>query len=337
MTVHLGKKLEWLAGKLEATPGTYETVAAADFDVRIFNLEVSPLEIDMDDEGAKDATGNHAETIALAGAKSASINFSVRCNWGGAVATEPKWWKFAKACGAGSKVYTTAGVSLVGRTQYDGVTISFVYGVTELGGAAPVTTLYKFKGCMGDMTIGADGIGKPWMAKFAFKGALSAVIDGTALVLTAPDASGSEMFALNTIAINSVAKRCSKFSFSTGNDIQPIIDQLDGSGYLHYAVVGRKPRISIDPLAVKQATQDIHAVVTAETTYPIAIATSAATPHFTLSGISCQLMPPKMVAREGLMAWDSTYRCLANGVTGALIEATLTVEDTWELLQGAKA
>lgn len=332
-----GTRLRTLIAKAESVNGTAETPLAADFDTRIFNLEFSPYEIGMDDEGAKDANGTHAETLFIAGETIGSISFACRMNYGASAAAFGKWSKFAKACGMGEKAWTTAGISLLPRTQYDTESLTMWIIDTELGGGSPVSTIYKFKGCVGNMVVGCDGIGKPWMAKFAFKGCCYDVFDGSALALTAPDATHPEIYLTNALTINSIAKYVSKWSMDCGNDVQPLYDQSDATGVGCFCITARKPRFTCDPLSVKQATEDVFDIVTAETPYTIYVKAPATSSHLTVKVMSAQLIPPKLAAREGFVSTERTYRALANGVAGALIDSDLTVEDTWELMNGARA
>ena len=327
----------WMAVKLEGTPGTIETVADSDFNVRIRNIEITP-NIPVDDEGAKYQTGNHAEDESLHGAQSVTIKCAVRAAWGGAVATPPDWWKLAQACGCGVLSYTTAGRGLVGRNAYDDTTASIIIADKEIGSSGgPITTLYKCAGCMGNMTLKADKVGDPWLAEFEFTGKLVDVVDGTALVLTSPQTELGEMFLSNVLTIDSVAKKVSKFQFTMGNTVSPIADQSNATGYSHYVITDRKPRFSCDPLAVKQATTDWLNDLLTENTGSATLATAAATPHFTLRFPDLQPITTALASREGLVAWENNYKALMNGpATGALVDSTLTHEDTWELLQGAK-
>ena len=327
-----------MAVKLETVAGTPETLADADFDMRLRNIDFTP-DIPVDDEGSKYQNGNHAEDESIHGAQSVSIKCSSRMYWGGAVATPPDWWKLAKICGSGVVSYTTVGRGLVGRQAYDDQTGTIWIQDTQIGtSGGPVTTLYKFAGCMGNMTIHADKPGDPWVVDFEIKGRLVDVVDGTALVLTGPSTELREIFLSNTFTIGGVAKKISKFSFTTGNTVSPLQNQADATGYSHFVISRRQPRFSCDPLAVKQATDDWLNTMLTEGTGPIILTSAAATPHFTLKIVDAQLLSNAMASREGLVAWEQNYKALMNGpAAGSLIDSALTYEDTWELLQGAKA
>jgi hypothetical protein len=328
-----------MAIKAETTPGTYETIADADFNLRLRNIEITP-NIAIDDEGAKYANGNHAEDESLHGAQSVTVKCSCRVAWGGAVAVAPDWWKLANACGCGTlTIYSAAGRSIVGRQAYDDVTASIVVADKEIGSSGgPVTTLYKCAGCIGEMTIHADKPGDPWIADFEFQGKLVDVVDGTALVLTAPAPELGEMFLSNVCTVDGVARKISKFSFKTGNTITPIVDQSNATGYSHFVITKRQPRFSCDPLAVKQATTDWLNDLLTENTGTITLATAASSPHLTLVIPRAQPLTTSLASREGLVAWENNYKCLSNGPSaGSLVIAALTYEDTWELLQGARS
>lgn len=338
MGVNMLSVNRWMAIKTETTKGTMEVLADSDFNLRCRNIEITP-NVAIDDEGAKFGNGNHAEDRSLHGAQSVTVKFSIRCAWGGAVGTEPDWWKALYGCGTGLTTYTTAGHGVVGRTAYDDATVSIIVADREIGSSGgPVTTLYKVAGAMGNCTIKADKPGDPWTADFEYTGKLVDVVDGTALVLTSPASETGEMFLSNVCTVNGTARKISKFSFTTGNTISPIVDQSDATGYSHFVVSRRQPRFSCDPLATKQATEDWLNDLLTEDTSTITLATAASSPRFTLTIPNAQPLTVALASRDGLVAWENNYKCLSNGPSsGSLVVAALTYEDTWELLQGARA
>jgi hypothetical protein len=328
----LSKNLRYLVAKVESTPGTAVTPASADFDVRIWNPEMT-LTVEVDDEASKDATGDHAEYESVAGAQFGQLTFQIKCPWGGAVATDPKWWKFAKMCGAKDKDYTTTGVAVTPDKSEDTATYTIWAFDVERGGAAPVTTIYKFAGCMGNMVLGAEKIGGPLTATCTVTGKLQDIVDGTAQVLTAPDTAIPEKWLSSTFTWGGSTVFCSSWALDFGNEIVPVYDQSDATGIGYFSIATRRPRFTCNPLAQKQATDDVLADVLAQTTGAITVNTT----NFTIKGVDAQLLPPSLADREGFVSWDRTYKLLRNGVAGSLIDSDLTTEQTWEILQGARA
>ena len=90
------KPKNFVAAKLETTYGTAITVAAADFNVRIFDVSVDP-EIEMYMNSF--ASGRHSMGQATPGKKKCHIKFKVNMQCGSALGTAPTMGKFFKACG----------------------------------------------------------------------------------------------------------------------------------------------------------------------------------------------------------------------------------------------
>lgn len=323
--------LRYAAVKVESTPGTMETPASADFKYRLRDLEITP-EIEFDDEASKVATGDHAEDIAIAGVRAASLSFYVKGAWGGAVNTAPNWWDLAKMCGAGEIAYGSTGVALVGRKAYDKVTHTIWVVDVERKASGAVHTAYQFAGCMGNMLLLAEGIGKPWLARFNIRGKFIDVDEISALDMTSPDTTKPEVALNNTFTIGGNTRCISQFQFDTGNDVQPVYCTGEETGISHFGIVSRRPRFSCNPLSTKQSDYDVFDDVINETTQVV----SNASTNFTLKILKAQTMNPALAAREGLVNWNLNLRALKNGTTGSLVDSDLTPEDTWELLQGSR-
>lgn len=329
----LSKVLRYAVMEVETVVGTAETPLAADFDVRLWNPEIT-VTVDMDDEASKDATGDHAEFESLAGTTHGQIAFEMLLPWSGTVDTDPKWFKVAESCGAVTKDYGVTGVAILPDQINDEKTCTIWAFDKERGGAAPVSTIYKFAGCMGNMIIGCDKPGAPWKAQCVFSGKLQDVVDGTALELTAPDSALPEKWLSSTYTWGGGGTfYASSWQLDMGNEIVPVYDQSDATGISHFSIGTRKPRWSTNPLAQKQATDDVFAAVVAQTTGALSVNST----NFTLKGVDAQLLSAALADREGFVAWDQTYKLLRNGVTGSLIDSDLTVEQTWELLHGTRA
>ena len=328
----LSQNLRYLVAEVEGTPGTMETPAAADFDVRIYNPEFT-ITVDQDDEAAKDATGDHGEYESIPGKSYGTINFSVKLNWAGAVGTDPAWWKFAAGCGAKQKAYGATGVAITPDQEYDTKTLTIWVYDKERGGATPVTTIYKFSGCMGNMVIGAEATGSPWVGQFSFTGKLEDIVDGTALALTGPDTALPEKFLSSTYTWNSETQYISSWSFDVGNEIVPMYDQSEATGIGYYSIASRRPRFMCNPLAQKQATEDVLDDLLSVNAGPISLTSE----HFTLKAVDAQLLSSGIANREGFVSWDRVYKCLRNFDGSDVIDSDLTAEQTWELLVGARA
>jgi len=334
--------LRYLVGKLEDTPGTMETPTGDDFNVRVKNPEISPI-IEWDDDAAKFASGNHGEEEAVAGAQSATINFSIRMGMGDSVILEPNWAKYFNACGIKGATVSTTGISYQPLKEYDNKPITiWVYDILT-GSSSPTGLVYKFAGCIGNVNFGCENIGKPWIASFSFTGKCSDIADvANASLLDGADfdTAHPEKFLSNTLTIDTVNQCVTKFQLDAGNEISPLYCQSELTGITYYQITNRKPRFSCDPLMKSVATEDIWGDMISGLTGSQSINTVAvalASDNFALNIPKAQQIQANLANREGLVSWDDNYRCLANGWTGSVASATYEPEVTWELLLGTRA
>lgn len=325
---------------VESAPGTYVAPATADHVIRIRNVEFTP-DIPVDDDGSKYANGHHAEDQSIATTQSGTLSFEAKIITSGAAATEPQWFTLAKMCGCDVLTFATnKGKGLVRRKAKDDTTYSCAVYDTEIGvgSGTAVTTIYKMAGCVGNMTVSA-AINGVWTAKFSVKGKLNDIVDGTDIALNAGIGSQlAQPFAGDAVSIHTTASAVSQWEFDLGNEMQPVYLSSDATGISHYVLTGAKPRFKCNPLAVKQATTDWlakHLTHTSSASTYITVGTAAAT-KYTLKVIDAQPVTPALGSREGLVSWDLTFRGLANGVPGTLLDSTtgLTQEDTFLLLHG---
>ena len=341
MSEYYNKNLRILVGKLETTPGTMETLTNSDFDVRVRNPEVS-LAIEVDDEASKYANGYHTEDEVVMGTQQGQITFDIRMTCAGTVTSEPKWWKFAKGCGLKSRTWTTNGIGLNPRKEYDESTMTiWVYDIQR--GASPSAVCYKFAGCMGNMTIGAEGVGKPWIANFTFTGKVydvdMNVSNADILELFNPDTTCSDKMLKDTIMVGDTTENCSSFMLDLGNDIQGQVNQADDSGFDYFAITARRPRLTLNPLM--KNTRDVWGDLTSGLTgcpgtYELFIGDTGLNNKYTLRIPKAQIISGTPADQNGFVSWDQNWKLLTNGTTGALADSDLTQEDTFELLQGSR-
>lgn len=352
MSSFFSNNLRILVAKLEATPGVSLDVVDADFDVRIRNPVVTPT-IEADDEASKYASGDHGEDESIMGAQSATIEFQVKmsaCEITSSMTTAncPPWWKFAEACGCVKKAYlngsNTIGISLQPKKASDVRTMTIcVYDFPRNydSGSAIQALRYTFAGCMGKMTIGAEGVGKPWTASFSFTGKLKDI--DMADKVDVPDISIddgiiAEKMLNYQLKFGNDQKKISTFKLDAGNEISPLIDQSDPTGYAYYSITKRIPRFSCNPLADATFTSTFERWKN-ETTVPIELKSTMADSGYTLYVPKSQQLTGGIANREGLINWDLNFKALrrrAAEITGDGMSPTTDQEVTWELLIGKR-
>lgn len=336
----------FLIGKLESSPGVMETPSGADFNVRIRSPEITPI-VEWADDASKYANGNHSEDEDIAGAQSATISFQVRLGIGDAIATAPNYTKYLNACGLQDFVYGSTGRGFRPAKAYDTKTMTlWVYDV-ETGGATPAAIVYKFAGCMGTCIIGQDGIGKPMVASFTFTGkcidvedvAFASIPEGADF-----DSSHAEKNLNQTLAFGAAVQKVSSWSLDCGNEVTPLINQGDVTGYDYYQITNRKPRLSANPMTAAISVEDVwgHMVSGLTGTQAVYVTGMSMTGgNIGLTIPKAQKVQANMANREGIINYDTQWRLLGNGWTGALATSTFTgvgaPEVTFEILYGARA
>jgi len=336
------KNLRFAVTKAETTAGTPEWnlsatfPADADFNNRIYDIGISP-QIEFDEDVANIATGDHGELSGLTGKQACDITFSFPLHWGGAVATAPNWTKILQGCGLYENAYTTTGIGWQPLKQMDAETLTIAVFEMDLGGASPNATAYLFSGCVGNAVISAENNGKI-MVSCTFKGKFEDIV--TVANANIPEPTGmqtplAEKLLNATAVINGVTQFVSGFSLDLGNDIQPVIDQSETTGYEYFYIASRKPRFSCNPLQLTVATDDVHARLLADSNYPITFSTAST--HMAVYIPRAQLMPYTLAEREGLVSYEQNYICQRNHNGAAAIQASIPNEATFELLQGARA
>jgi hypothetical protein len=328
--------LRIVIGKLEVTAGTAETLTAADFNTRCFAPEVSPI-FEVDDEGAKFATGDHGETTSIIGAQSGTISFTEKLAWGGAVTTIPNWFKWFNACGYETQTYTSTGIGLWPKKSCD--CQSMTMWVIDIDRCYnPKGLAYKFAGCVGTVEFGCDGIGKPISAKFTFTGKLTEIADLSkqdleALnVLTSPDTELPDKLLNTTLTFGATSFKISSYKLTAGNAVTPIINQADVTGYDTYGISARKPRFSCNPLAGNLSSNEMDNVytrITEETTGALVLTMQ----NMIIKAPVAQLLSATVANREGLVSWDENWKLCRNGTS----DSDLDDECTHEILIGTKS
>lgn len=349
MSSFYSNNLRVLVARKEETSGIPVTLTSADFDVRVRNPTVTAT-MEADDEASKYATGDHGEDVAVMGAQSASIEFSIKMSSTDGT-TSPKWWKFAEACGCEIKTYensssTAIGKALQPRKVKDVSTMTInIYDIPRNFSSEAIC--YTFAGCMGNMTIGAEGVGKPWTANFSFTGKLVGMV-GVQLdqvpELSIDDNVVAEKMLNYEMEFGTDPKKISTFQIDVGNEISPLLDQSDPTGYAYYSITKRSPRFSCNPLIDGNFDADSKLISYSnwknETTFPVTLKSKVTGSGFTLYLPKTQQLTAGIANREGLVNWDLNLKALRRTAAEITSQADgMTGEDqevTWELLLGKR-
>lgn len=241
-----------LAAKIETVEGAAETLAGADA-LLVMNPSFKP-------NTAMNKRPNVSSSLspfaAVAGARSATIEFDVEVKGSGTPGTAPEWGKLMKACGYAETIVTSPA--------------SVTYTPTSVSGGSPVSiptltmALYedgicnKIWGARGDVSL-KEKTGEIALWHFVFTGADFGVTDaamlssGVSYQSTLPP-----VFANASFAVDSYSAVIENLEIRSGNSVSLRPDVNASSGYRSAVISGREPVLTFDPEMVTVATYDFY-------------------------------------------------------------------------------
>lgn len=304
------KPKNFVAAKLETTSGTAISVAAADFNVRIFDVSVDP-EIEMYMNSF--ASGRHSMGQATPGKKKCHIKFKVNMQTGSALGTAPTMGKFFKACGANETVVASTSVTyapLATKDYGDGISMTMVFYITPASGNSHLVSM---KGCMGNCIVTMDDLGKPLVADFDFVGCFTGITDAATIALTSPDTSLPPSVIGSAITVASIVQKIGKFKLDFGNTVELDYDPADSTGYQAAYIASREPKLSIDPRMELLATDPVYTRWAAGTQAAFSLATSTVgSQKITVAAPKIQLLTNKVSDRNNAMIYEQEYAVMEN-------------------------
>jgi len=332
-------ELTTLISKLEGTPYTPETLANADFDIEVQNLEYSA---EIKEFQQKVLDGTLDSSVSIKGKQMGSCNFMTFMNPGSAVDEEPKWSKYLQACGFkaigwdnGSPVAVGAAVEGISWVPHaDNTCIPMTMGVQERNcGASPSLLFTKMSGCMGEVSFLIGEIGEPVQMVFSdFKGALQSIADrpfGSILVPTGVNTTKAASVIGTSLTVNAIAQIYEKFEIKTGNTVSMKMLPSSSTGYEGAYIAKRgESTLTVDPYALLQAEDPVYADWLAGNTGAVStIISDGSNPSITISAPAAQYSTVGIGGdREGLRVNEKVF--MLHKSSG---------NDTFEILQGAKS
>ena len=319
--------------EVAGTEGTVPSPAfvAADYDVRMRELELSSLTVEMDDEASKFATGDHTMDEAIPGIKKAEISFKIKMAPGELDTTVTANSKLAY-----QKVFETAG--LIGSYAGDLVTpgvYSFVPGMAAdtttatvaivdiESGVSPKGIEYKIAGAMSTLEIGCEGTGKPFTATLKYQGKVESV-EQLETVPVYSDVDGMQTLGdkflgtdirITPVNVNTGLPEgtpidfCSNsFTADSGISLASIECQKDASGIQSETVTARNPSVKINPRLLKIAAWDFWSELNDVTLYQVEVLGT----NVQYTAFRCQLMSTTIGDDNGFFRNELVFRPLRN-------------------------
>lgn len=234
------KRKTVFAAKVEATPGTAESLTGGEGTYNVFDLNIAPT-IGVD---RRERQGTFASNPGIAGARMGRATFKHAVEWAG-TGTLPTWVTVLLAgCG-----YVNSGGTLTPRSEAPGSNVKTLtlggYSDGYFRGLAGAAGTFKITYPAGRMIV----------IEFDFQGRY---LDEDDIALIAPTYPTDKpiRFAGATVELANVALAVESVVFDAGNEVKLLEDPVNASGYRFALIVDRQPKITINPEAVLQATQN---------------------------------------------------------------------------------
>lgn len=292
------KRKRVLAAKIESTPGTAETLLAADAAFNAYNI-VAQQEIEFESREAQGGFGMHT---SLAGGRKGRITFSIDAGWDG-TATEPSWADtFLPACG-----WVKSGQVFTPRTEVPGANVKTLTMAVYQDGIRKILS-----GAAGTFTM-VNPTGRTAVFNFDFQGIWQAPTDVSILAPTYPTALGLR-YASSTTTWDSYALCLENITLDSGNTVILKECASNASGYDYAIITNRVVTVTGNPESKLVATQDRFGQLIANSEAALTWNLDGPTNSvLTVTAPKAQIIDIKEGDRNGLVIDDITWQCNRNG------------------------
>lgn len=292
-------RLSVLAVKVETTPGTAESLTAAEAAYNFMDAEMN-ADIAV---STRPIQSSFRKLPGVPGARAAEATFSLELV-GAGDGSVPGW---ATVLLAGCGIVNSTG-TLTPRSEAPGSNVkTLTLGLYENGRRKLMS------GAVGNVQFVVTP-GEPVMMNFTFRGVWQGVSDTAILSPTYPTL--TPIRASNAgggLTINSVAQTFASATFDVGNQITLRPSTATATGFAHGVITDRTPTWSIDPEAKLVATQDVFGDWVAGTTRALSFALIDAQDTVTFAAPAVQKQTVSNADREGLRVDTQTLLCCRDG------------------------
>lgn len=288
-----------LAAKVEATPGTAETLAGTDAAYNAINPQIT-ANIPVSERFMQ---GSFRHLRGVPGPQSGTCTFSIELIGDGA-GTFPAWaTTLLAACGVIESPTDTGSPS----DEAPGTNVkTLTLGVYTDG------VLTQLRGCSGTFQM-VFTPGQAVMVNFTFTGAW---VGQSAVAI--PSYTPPTLFPIRSAGactIGGVAQRFGTCTFDIGNQVTLRPDIASSGGFLYATISGRAPTIAIDSEAALIATENPFGDWKDATTRAFSINADDGTDIVTLAAPAAQYTGIAPGDREGVRLNSKTLRCTSTGTT----------------------
>lgn len=290
-----------LGFKVEDTPYTAETLTAANYNQRVYDIKITP---EIESYARKLMRGDFSRDTSISGKRKCSCSFSIDLYPGDSVATAPDYFEIFRACGWKEITWGSTGVSVNPHADYNRVPATIEMGYTEEG-ITPKQLVIKMRGAMGKVTGIFPQIGQPFKFTFEFQGVLDSITTrayASRVTPTAFDTSLPPAVLAATFSFFGTWQFPSKFEFDGGEDVQVFSDISQGAGYHGARIVDRNMTGSTDPDMVVTDDVDYYTQMINNSTGALSITIGGDVPIY-ISAPAAQIVSAyEAEAREGHIA-----------------------------------
>jgi len=299
------KENSQIAVKDEATQGTKETLAGADF-LQAFGFGFTP---EIENHAREVMSGNLSNFQSIKGRRLGKCNFSVRLKGSGTAGTAPNWGKVLKACGFSE--------TIVGGTSVTYLPASLTANISSVTiGIWIDGVLFQMWGCRGNAKIKMVA-GQAGQIDFEFQGANWSFTDASLLASLTPMTTKSQPFLSASYTYQTFAECIENLDIDMGNVLQPDSDINTASGYKLIEITKRRPIGSTDPRMELVATNDNVGKFSANTAGVLTYALTGSAGNIITVNIP-QATPASLSQsdRNGIMSWGQDFELDRNSQAG---------------------
>ena len=295
------KRVRTLAAKVETTPGTAESLTAAEGVFNAYDLMIQPSIAMTDREGS----GSFNYLTSISEGQTATVTFKTDIPWDG-TATEPTVFSvLMPACG-----WTESTNVWKPRSEAPGSNVkTLTLGVYVDG------LLKSIKGAVGTWVMTLP-TGRFVTIEWTFTGVYIEPTSTAIITPTYPTTNPLRFASATACTFNSVAMQVEQITIDAGNEVIMLEDPTQASGFLHGLIVNRRPTINANPESVLVATQNRHNVWTTSTPYAIQITLDGPTTStLGITAPKAQIINIQEADRNRVVVDDVEFLCTKNGST----------------------
>lgn len=289
-----------ILAKLEATNGTYESLAATDGDFNAYNAQFTPT-LDGDD---RERQGGFGHLKRATGPRSGRLTFDVDLTGSGTSGSVPEWAStLLYGCGM-----TASGGSFTFGSPTAEQTLSL--GFYHEGRA------HYIIGAQGTFTINKTA-GRRGLVNFEFLGKLKDTADVALPTPTYPTTLPPRW--VNGATAFGTTLRCATARIAANNELVLREDPNDDTGYRSTAIVSRRPTIVLDPESLLAATEDwLAQYQTGDTGAVSLVSGSSAGNIVTVSSAAAQIINIQQAERNRILVDEIEFLSTGDDLTIAL-------------------